>query len=89
MAKAWGHLCHSGTELETAERGPKLNFSNNITFAFSGLVLRAPPGDPRRPCGRLLCFLCTFLFPSEGIDCPKGLRDVQKRGDAWKSTVSI
>lgn len=89
MAKAWGHLCHSGTELEIAERGPKLNFSNSITFASSELVLRAPPGAPRCPCGWLLCFLCAFPFPSEGIDGPKGLRELQKRGDAWTSTVSI
>lgn len=54
MSKAWGHLCHRGTELEIAERGPKPNFGNNITFAFSGMVLMAPPGDSPCPCVRLL-----------------------------------
>lgn len=54
MSKAWGHLCHRGTELEIAERGPKPNFGNNITFTFSGMVLMAPPGDSPCPCVRLL-----------------------------------
>lgn len=54
MSKAWEHLCHRGTELEIAERGPKPNFDNNITFPLSGLVLMAPPGDSPCPWVRLL-----------------------------------
>lgn len=38
VAKAWGHLCHSGAEVETAERRPKLNVSNSITFNGSSWI---------------------------------------------------
>lgn len=75
VAKAWGHLCHSGAEVETAERRPKLNVSNSITFALSKLVLTASPGSTSSLPLRLdpLRFLRTSLFNSEGIYCPKEL----------------
>lgn len=54
MAKAWGHPCHSGMELEISERIPKLSFCPNIAFTSSEPVLTGPPRDLRCPCRWLL-----------------------------------
>ena len=73
LAKAWGHLCHSGTEVETAERSPKPNVSNSITFALSELVLTAPPGStPHCPCGWLCVSLAHPFLTLKAFTAQKG-----------------